>query len=151
MPETARSDGSHIVSDTHLRLSIQGMEDVICLPVTEKHVFQCLDSRRSLPKAGRHASIQIATEEKDVRFIEGDPIANPSKYGDHFLDVHQVFLNRPIFMPWIFLKEPTRVGKMVEGDHGFNVFPAEDIDNVLIMSNGLHIPSIFLGLYPTPL
>jgi hypothetical protein len=54
-------------------------------------------------------------------------------------------------MPWIFLKEPPRVGKMVEGNHGLNFFSAKDIDNVLIMSNGLPIPPIFLGLDPAPL
>jgi hypothetical protein len=125
---------------THLCPSIRRMEDVICLPVTEKHVFQCLDSGRGLPKAGWHAPVQIATEEKHVGFIEGDPIADPSKGGDDLLHVVQEFSTGPVLMPRIFLKEPPRVGKMVEGHHGFNAFSTKYVDNVLIMSNGLYIP-----------
>jgi hypothetical protein len=139
------------MGDTHLSPSIQGVKDIVCLAVTNKHVLQCLDSGRSLPKAGRHAPIQIAPEEKDVRFIEGDPIADLSKGGDHLLHVHQEFFDRPVFVPRIFLKEPARVGEMVEGHHRLNAFPVKDIDNVLIMSNGFRIPSIFPRLDPAPL
>jgi hypothetical protein len=139
------------MSHPDLSFRINGVKDVIGLTMADKDVIQCLHSQWSLPKAGWHAPIQIATKEKHVRFIERDPIADTSKGGDYLLHVHQEFSNRPIFMPRIFLMEPSGMSEVMKRDHGFYIVPTKSIDDVLIMSDGLPIPLVFLRLYPTPL
>ena len=48
------------------------------------------------------------------------------------------------------LQEPPGMGKVVKSDHGFDVVASQDIDDLLIMRNGLLVPGIRERLDPAP-
>ena len=53
-------------------------------------------------------------------------------------------------MPRIFLNKPEGMGKVMKGEHRFNVVADKYIYDFLIIRYSFIIPDFFAGLYPAP-
>jgi hypothetical protein len=65
------------VDQTDLGIGSGGMDKIVGSSVANQNISQCLDKQIGVLDSWRHAAIQISSQKKDIRLVEGDPVTNP--------------------------------------------------------------------------
>ena len=144
------SEHGHIMRHTDLRIRDISMDDVVGLAVAGEDVLQGNEGTGNVSKTRRHASVKVPADQDDIRFIERYPVTHVPERRDHLLGIAQEFLDRLRAMPGKTLEKPAGMREMVERDHRLDVVAAQDIDDFLIMGDGLFIPGVRARLNPAP-
>jgi hypothetical protein len=127
------------------------VDDVIRFPVAGEDIFEGDERAGDVPEAGRRAAFEVAAEQDDIGLIERYPVFDPFESRDHHFRVAEKLLDQCRPMPGMALHEPAGMGEVVEGYHRLDVVASQDINNFLIVRDGLFVPGVFTRLDPAPL
>jgi len=141
----------HIMRDADLSIGNVSMYEVVCFAVTGEYILKRDKGPRDVPETGGRATVEISANEDDIGLIECYPVSDISERRDHHLGVAQEFLNGCESVPGRPLQKPAGIGKVVERDHRFDVIASQDVDDFLVVGDGLAIPGVFARLDPAPL
>jgi hypothetical protein len=138
------------MGQAHPGAGIAGVKQIVGLSMTGQDVLKGRDGRREILKAGRHTSLQISSQKQDIGFIKCDPVMDILQAEDHsFCEGHE-FGNGRLLMPWIVLKVPSWVSEVMKGQHGFDGMVSQEINNPLVMVDGIGVPFVLFRLDPAP-
>jgi hypothetical protein len=150
VPPLPGSEHGHIMREAYACAGNVAVNDVIGPAMAGEDVFKGRERASDVSEAGGRAALQIAAEQHDIGLVEGEPVADPFEGRHHHLRKAEKLLDRRRSVPGRAFHEPARMGKVVKGEHGLDTAAPQDIDDLLVVRDGLVVPGVFPRLDPAP-